>query len=83
MSEPERRYNVNESVPRDWTEQELRSSALRDAISYFTYVNVQRSAVATGPPPPPVGITTVLEIADHFAAYVREGSHPAKEAKSA
>lgn len=72
------RRNINESVPRDWTEQELRGGALRDALSYFTYVTSR--APGTGPASPPVGITTVLEIADHFAAYVRDGSKPQKEA---
>ena len=70
------RHNVNESIPRDFTEQELRASGLRDALSYFTYVQMPRSA--TGPTQPPVGITTVLEIADHFAAYVRDGVKPQK-----
>ena len=74
----ELRHNLNETVPRDYTEQELRADALRNALSYFTYVTVQRAG--TTPPPPPVGITTVLGIADHFAAYVREGTHPTPDA---
>lgn len=68
-------HNYNHDEPRvPYTDEELRSIALREAISYFSYVQ-SRGALGAAEP---VGALTVLGMADHFADYIRTGAKPEK-----
>lgn len=55
-------------------EEWYRQQGLAEAVAYFSYVRRQ------APDAPPVGAVTVMEMADHFANYIRSGEKP--EAKA-
>ena len=56
-------------VSTEWTDEDLRSRALSAAFSFF---ELRRTATTAQP----VQASTVMEMAEHFVAYLRDGTIP-------